>query len=114
MSLKEIIIYIIVAIVIGAISYLWKSNRDRFVAQLVSMVQQMELAVQGSKMGAEKKRLLLQMLEVNGVKATAWISNMIDAIVKALNENQAWITKFCGGGLPASLQSAVDSVTEEE
>jgi hypothetical protein len=34
-----------------------------------------------------------------GIKATAWISDAIDAIVTTLNERRAWLTENAGDGV---------------
>jgi hypothetical protein len=62
-------------------------------------IQQLEFAVQGSKMGATRKALLLQILASAGIKVPVWASKAIDNIVTALNKNRAWLTEFAGNGL---------------
>lgn len=53
-------------------------------------VKKAETAVQGSGMGAEKKKLVCAWLETAGVKVTAGLSAAIDAIVRELNDREAW------------------------
>lgn len=108
MSIKEIVIYLLVAIILGVISYLWKTNKATFKATLTNMIQQLEIAIRGSKMGAVRKQMLLEMLRAANGTVPGWVSGAIDEIVEYLNKNRAWLTEFMGGGLPDDLQKLID------
>lgn len=75
-------------------------ERKQYILGLVSdLVQKTETAVQGSGMGAEKKRIVLMQLESMNIKVNAWLSTAIDDIVAALNEKRAWLTENAKDGL---------------
>ena len=105
MDFKSYLISFIVAFVIGFVTVYWKNYRAQFKAMLTNYIQQLEVTVQGSKMGAVRKALLLQILAAAGVKLPAWADKAIDNIVTALNENKAWLTEFMGNGLSADTDA---------
>lgn len=100
-DIKGYLIGLLILALASFVGWFLQSRKATWLAQLTSFIQQIELSVQGSNMGAEKKILLIQMLEAANVKVTAWMSKMIDMIVAKLNEDNLWLTKYAGNGLPS-------------
>ena len=61
------------------------ARKQAILALVQDLVQRAEKAVDGSSMGAEKKKLVIAQLEAAGVRMTAWLSKVIDSIVTELN-----------------------------
>jgi hypothetical protein len=99
MDIKGYIIALVVMAVLAVITYVWNAKRASFKLMLTNMIQNLELAVTGSKMGAVRKKMLLDILAAAKIKVPGYASDMIDQIVAGLNKNKAWITEFCGNGL---------------
>jgi|GEM_PF-1716206 len=102
MDIKSYLIGLLILALASFVGYFLKSNKASWLAQLTGMIQQIELSVQGSNMGEEKKLLLIKMLEAANVNVTGWMSNMIDLIVLKLNKDNLWLTKYAGNGLSMS------------
>ena len=66
------------------------ARKQAILALVQDLVQRAEKAVDGSSMGAEKKKLVIAQLEAAGVRMTAWLSKAIDSIVAELNKKDAW------------------------
>jgi len=66
------------------------ARKQAILALVQDLVQRAEKAVDGSGMGAEKKKLVIAQLEAAGVRMTAWLSKAIDSIVAELNKKDAW------------------------
>ena len=62
------------------------ARKQAILALVQDLVQRAEKAVDGSDMGAEKKKLVIAQLEAAGVRMTAWLSRAIDSIVAELNK----------------------------
>ena len=86
----EILELIIAAGVCAILAVTLKTKKQNILALVQSYIKKAEDAVQGSGMGAEKKKLVSTWLEAAGVKVTAGLSAAIDAIVKELNDREAW------------------------
>lgn len=108
MDIKSYLIGLLVLALASFVGWFLKSKKASWLAQLTGLIQQIELSVQGSNMGAEKKRLLIQMLEAANVNVTAWMSNTIDLIVAELNKNNLWLTKYAGNGLSVSTTTSME------
>lgn len=91
--IMKILLALILATACAILAYILKERKARILNEVSQLIQKAESVIQGSGMGAEKKRLVLAQLEVMNVKATAWLSAAIDDIVAALNERQAWFTE---------------------
>ena len=91
--LQSIFSMLILAILCGTAAWLIKNNKQRLMVQVESMIQKAENAVQGSGMGAEKKKIVIAQLEAAGVTVTSWLSDQIDTIVAALNSKGAWLAE---------------------
>lgn len=63
---------------------------QNILALVQNYIKMAENAVQGSGMGAEKKKLVCAWLEAAGVRETAGLSAAIGRIVKELNNKEAW------------------------
>lgn len=100
--IREIVFAGVLALLCAILAAVLKERKAWILAQLAELIQRAETAVEGSGMGAEKKRLVLAQIEAMGVRATAWLSAAIDEIVDQLNEKQAWLTETAGNGLSAA------------
>jgi len=112
MDIKNYLLGLLILALTAFAGWYLKSRKASWLAQLTGLIQQIELSVQGSNMGAEKKRLLIRMLEAANVHVTTWMSNTIDLIVEKLNEKNLWLTEFAGNGLSESTVAGADSGTE--
>ena len=81
---------LLLAGVLAIISIVLRDRKKAILAQVHTYVQKAENIVQGSGMGAEKKRLVIAWLETSGVKITGYLSKAIDDVVTGLNEKKAW------------------------
>lgn len=99
-TIRNLAIAFILALLCGVLAAVLKERKAWILAQLATLVQRAETAIQGSGLGAEKKRIVIAQLEAMGVEVKAWMSMAIDNIVAALNEKQAWLTENAGDGLP--------------
>ncbi len=97
--IKEILIALLLALGCMIAAGVLKAQKQYILGLVSSLVQKVEAAVQGSGMGAEKKRLVIAQLEAMGVKVKARMSIAIDDIVAALNEKRAWLTENAKDGL---------------
>lgn len=104
-AIKEILLAFVLALLCAVLAAVLKDRKAWILAQLAELVQRAETAVQGSGMGAEKKRIVIAQLEAMGVQVRAWMSTAIDNIVAALNEKQAWLTENAGDGLSEANKS---------
>ena len=86
----EILEMLLLAGVLAIISIVLRDRKKAILAQVHTYVQKAENIVQGSGMGAEKKRLVIAWLETSGVKITGYLSKAIDDVVTGLNEKKAW------------------------
>ena len=102
-TIKDILLALILALVCGIGAGLLKNRKARILEAASQLIQKAEATVQGSGMGAEKKRIVLMQLEAMDIKVTAWLSRAIDDIVAALNEKQAWFTENSKYGLSNKL-----------
>lgn len=96
---KEILVALLLALGCMLAAGVLKARKQYILGLVSSLVQKVEASVQGSGMGAEKKRLVIAQLEARGVQVKAWISIAIDDIVAALNEKRAWLTENAKDGL---------------
>lgn len=86
----EILELLIVAGVCALIAVTLKAKKQNILALVQGYIKDAETAVQGSGMGAEKKKLVCAWLEAAGVKVNRWLDAAIDNIVKELNDREAW------------------------
>ncbi|MEA4947043.1 MAG: hypothetical protein VB058_05720 [Oscillospiraceae bacterium] len=93
MELLEMLIF---AGVCAIIAVTVKAKKESILALTQNYIKKAEIAVQGSNMGAEKKKLVCTWLEAAGVKVNTWLSTAIDKIVKKLNESEAWALTEAG------------------
>ena len=61
------------------------------------LYQGTRVSVQGSGMGAEKKKVVIAQFEAAGVRMTEWMSTAIDEIVAQLNDRNAWNAHLAAG-----------------
>lgn len=92
----ELLELLIVAGVCALIAVTLKAKKQNILALVQSYIKKAETAVQGTGMGAEKKKLVCAWLEAAGVKVTAGLSAAIDNIVKELNAREAWALDKAG------------------
>lgn len=98
-QIQNILLTLILGLICTALAYMIRTNKQDVLTYVASLVQAAEKAINGSHMGAVKKRLVIDQLEAAGVKVTAWLSNQIDLIVKALNSRGAWLAEQTQEGI---------------
>jgi len=86
----ELLELLIVAGVCALIAVTLKAKKQNILALVQSYIKKAEIAVQGTGMGAEKKKLVCAWLEAAGVRVNSWLSAAIDDIVNELNSKKAW------------------------
>jgi len=89
--ITDMLILAVLALVIIILASLLRYYKTRILTAISSVVQQVEQAIEGSKMGAEKKKLAKAQLEVMGIRVTKWVDEMIDVTVEILNVEGAWL-----------------------
>ena len=97
--IKEILTMLVLAVGCMILAGILKTRKQYILGLVSNLVQKAEKSVQGSNMGAEKKRLVIAQLEAMGITVTAWLSKAIDEVVAALNEKRAWLTENAKDGL---------------
>ncbi|MHC1694606.1 MAG: hypothetical protein AB9835_04875 [Eubacteriales bacterium] len=90
-EVKDIVVSIISLLALAGMLYLLRTNRQQLLATLTGLIQQAETAIEGSGLGATKKEWVLSQLQVIGIKITASIDLLIDAIVEQLNKEGGWL-----------------------
>ena len=93
------------------VALLIKTNRTYILQYAATLINAAEQAIQGSGMGAEKKKLVIAQLEAAGIRVTAWLSAMIDEIVACLNASGAWLATQARQHA-ADLQERTDEAAE--
>lgn len=86
----EIVEMLLLAGVLAIISMVLRDRKKAILALVHNYVQKAETVVQGSGMGAAKKKLVLTWLQASGETINAWLDKEIDIIVKEINDAQAW------------------------
>ena len=90
---QEILLTLILAALCGLAAYIAQMSKQRVLQLTAELINRAEEVVQGSGMGAEKKRLVLAQLEAAGIRVTEWLSVQIDYMVAALNAHGCWLAK---------------------
>lgn len=93
----EIIAWLVLAGMCAILATVLAARKQAILALIADLVQRAEQAVQGSGMGAEKKKVVIAQLEAAGVKMAAWMSTAIDEIVAQLNDRNAWYAHLAAG-----------------
>lgn len=90
---QKILLSLIFAAVCGLIAYVMQMRKQRILQLAADLINRVEDIVQGSKMGPEKKAIVIAQLEAAGVRVTAWLDKQIDFMVAAFNAHGAWLAK---------------------
>ena len=90
-TIKDVGEVLIIAILCWAAAYLLKAQKQKIITTVADLVQKAETAVQGSKMGAEKKALVTAQLQAMGITVTDKLSTLIDDTVALLNQKSGWL-----------------------
>ena len=93
--MKDYIIEAILTLLLGGLcaigAYLLMSYKQSILKSITDLVQKVEGAVEGSKLGETKKDLVIAQLQAAGIKVTGWVSTSIDRVVRWLNTQNAWL-----------------------
>lgn len=108
-ALKDFSIYLAIALACLAVAGFLSAHKQKILTKLREAVQRAEIAVQGSKMGTEKKEMVIAELEANGVKFTAWTDRMIDCTVAYLNMKGGWLKTLAQQKLDGAATNATVS-----
>jgi hypothetical protein len=92
-SLRNFAVPLMLALACGIGAYILKTYKNSVLAIILNLVKEAESAINGSKMGEEKKAKVIAQLESAGIKVTNWVSKEIDNVVAHLNENAGWFIK---------------------
>ena len=90
---QKILLTLTFAALCGLGAYIFQMHKQYILQLTTDLINRAEEAVQGSNMGAEKKRLVIAQLEAAGVRVTVWLDKQIDFIVAVLNAHGAWLAK---------------------
>jgi len=93
----EIIAWLVLAGICAILATVLTARKQAILALVQDLVQRAEKAVDGSGMGADKKKLVIAQLEAAGVRMTSWLSKAIDNIVAQLNDRDAWYAHLAAG-----------------
>lgn len=93
----EIIVWLVLAGMCAILATVLTVRKQAILALIQELVQRAEKAVDGSGMGAEKKKLVIAQMEAAGVCVTAWMSKAIDDVVSVLNDRNAWYAHLAAG-----------------
>ena len=90
-TIKDVGEVLILAMLCWAAAYLLKARKQKILLTVTDLIQKAETAVQGSKMGAEKKALVIAQLQAMGITVTDKLSTLIDDTVALLNQKSGWL-----------------------
>lgn len=112
--MNDWIVKILLALVLAGVCAIaaaqLKERKARILAATEALMQKWEAAVQGTKMGPERKKLVIAELEATGIKVNKWLDVAIDDIVLSLNAASAWYTDKAMAA--TSPQRATGELTE--
>lgn len=106
MELHEILIYGVSALTCFILAIVIKGNRQAVLQYATHLINQAEIAIAGSGMGADKKALVIAQLQAAGVTVNAWLSRQIDVIVATLNSTGAWLATQTQQGISGLNEKA--------
>ena len=99
--------------IVGVISialWLLRTKKQTLVAIVNNLIQLAEVSITGStKLGEEKKKWVLQQLEILGYSATDSVSKLIEDLVKTMNDKQSSLLTQ----IENTASDSVDVVAEE-
>jgi len=110
-NFKEILLALTFALVCMLLANVLKERKQYILSLVSNLVQKVETSIQGSGMGAEKKRLVIAQLEAMNISVTVWLSKAIDEIVAQLNEKRAWLTENAKDGLSGAGDTVSSSTS---
>jgi len=118
MMLKDVLAYIgaIIALAVaGAVlKALAPSLKDFLQKVLIAhFCKRAEKIIQGSKMGAERKKWVLEQLKNFRIEADEIIDTIIDGTVDALNAKQGKVKDELGDKIEDAVDSAVDNAIDK-
>jgi hypothetical protein len=113
----DIAILLVIAAACIWIANFLVSRKIGIITTINELVQKAENAIQGSKMGAERKAWVLAQLEDKGIIVTAWVSRAIDISVAWLNKTAGWLRGQASSDVSAmtdgAAQKMVDSIEDD-
>ena len=96
-QIYEIVATLVLAGMCAILATVLATRKQAILAMISDLVQRAEKTVEGTGMGAEKKKLVIAQLEAAGVRVTAYMSKAIDDIVAELNKRNAWYAHLASG-----------------
>ena len=96
-QIYKIIAALVLAGIMAVLATVLSARKQAILAMIADLVQRAEKTVDGTGMGAEKKKLVIAQLEAAGVRVTAYMSRAIDDIVAELNDRNAWYAHLAAG-----------------
>ena len=96
-QIYEIVAALVLAGIMAVLATILSARKQAILAMISDLVQRAEKTVEGTGMGAEKKKLVVAQLEAAGVRVTAYVSRAIDDIVAELNNRKAWYAHLAAG-----------------
>lgn len=82
---------LVIAFLCAVFSRVLRAKKQKLLSLVTTLVQQAEQTVEGSKMGAAKKALVVAQLQALGIKATDKLGTLIDNTVAYLNAKSGWL-----------------------
>jgi hypothetical protein len=79
-------------------------NADKLTAMINTAVRAAEQQIKGAKLGEEKKDFVLSLLEKSGVIVTDMVDAMIEAAVKAMNDEVLTLSEAVLGKIEEAVE----------
>jgi hypothetical protein len=106
--MKDIIISALTLGLLSAIARIVLPYSEKFVTWLIArLVKHAEKKIQGSKMGAQKKAYVLKKTQAFSVQSTAFLNNVIDTTVEALNSKATDTQTALQSDITSEIQSGI-------
>lgn len=105
--------YIIALLIIAVMRWLIPKFGKVVNWLIIKAVKIAEKLIKGSKLGAKKKKFVLKMLRVFGIKSTEIVSELIDLTVSTLNGKQDDIDSTIKDNISYKIQEPIDKLTNK-
>jgi hypothetical protein len=111
--MSDIKTYIIALLIIALIRWIIPKI-GMFVNWLIlKFVKLAEKLIKGSRLGDKKKRLVLKLLRLFGVKSSIMINELIDVAVDVMNSKQDGVKSDITSNLSDKVDQGIDKVTQK-
>lgn len=95
--MKDYVACILIAAVVLIFSVVLKAGKEYLLAILEGLINTAEKAIEGSNLGPEKKRWVLEHFKAKSAVLQKWADKAIDEIVARLNATGNWFYNYGTG-----------------